>query len=312
MPRALPAYNAISTAETVQFQISSGAGIEFVVWRDIDSDVKLVKCDLCGRFMPLQGRSMSMSSFKRHRNGAGCKELIKQNANQISDPGPELGFINTFQAEVGPSNLNVHLPCEFMSFQISIWCYANCLSCCTAPNIITPAGSGPTTPTATHFASGNLPPSSPPSEWENSPLSEKGSDSGLADDNDNIPDDVCTGQLVQWLAGSVWDTYAYQQHDEDVIGWTPIGYENGNWIRLQSKSCNIFLESLDELNRRSCSECFNLLNSKALLEFMDRAGKDSVTHMPWKYLNTKQLKNMLLASRMKLKLVHLKVCLRST
>ena len=116
MPRALPVYKAIQTSETVRFQISSGAGIEFIVWQDVETGVKLVKCDLCDRFMPLQGRSMSTSSLKRHRDGAGCKKLIKQNANQIqvSESKPALGFINTFQAEGGPSNVLVHLPCEFM------------------------------------------------------------------------------------------------------------------------------------------------------------------------------------------------------
>jgi hypothetical protein len=326
MPRPVPKYNATSTSETIQYQISSGAGKEFIVWQDNnDSNVKLVKCDLCGRFMRLQGQTMSTSLLRRHRDGEGCKELqvTIKNANQIST-GSALSFINMFQAEVGPSN--VHLPhaCEFMHFQFCvISILLNHLSCCTAH-----VGPGSTTPT--HVAAGNLtpqhsphtsvtylrlPPSSPPSELElEGSSSEIDSNLGLTDDEycdnlETIPDDVCTGQLVEWLAGSVWDTYAYQQHNGNVIGWTPIGYEDGNWIRLQSKYCSIFLQSPDELNRRSCEECFNLLNSKALLEFMDCAGKDTIPHMPWKYLNTRQLKNMLLASRKKLKLVHLKVCL---
>ena len=93
MPRTLPEYNAISTSEKVQFQTSSGAGKEFVVWQDIDSNVKLVKCDLCSRFIHLQSRSMSTSSLKKHRNGTGCKGLVKQDSNEIS--GSALEFINT-------------------------------------------------------------------------------------------------------------------------------------------------------------------------------------------------------------------------
>lgn len=161
-------------------------------------------------------------------------------------------------------------------------------------------------PPDTNSTSRYLPPSSPPTEWESS--GSESPETRIDDNLETIPDNVCTGQLIQWLAGSVWDTYAYQLHDDNVIGWMPIGYEDGNWIRLQSKFCSIFLQSPDELNCRSCSECFDLLNSKALLEFMDRAGKDTVAHMPWMYLNTKQLKNMLLASRKKLKLMQLKVC----
>lgn len=111
MPRILPEYNAIATSETVQYQLSSGAGKDFIVWQDLSSDVKLVKCDLCSRFMPLQGRSMSTSSLKRHRDGAGCRELVVQNENRISGSASRsLGF----QAEVGPSNIHLPQACEFM------------------------------------------------------------------------------------------------------------------------------------------------------------------------------------------------------
>jgi hypothetical protein len=119
--------------------------------------------------------------------------------------------------------------------------------------------------------------------------------------------DACTGQLVKWEAGSIWDTYAYPQHDDDAIGWMPIGYEGGNYIRLQSKSCDIFLHSDIELNRRTCNSCFKLLNSRQLVDFMERSKKDTVPHAPWKYLNARQLKNMVIASRKKANLMKLKV-----
>ena len=60
------------------------------------------------------------------------------------------------------------------------------------------------------------------------------------EDDGAFPMDACTGQLIKWEAGSIWDTYAYPHHDDDKIGWTPIGYEGGNYIRLQSKSCHVF------------------------------------------------------------------------
>lgn len=104
MPRPTPVYDATPTSQTVPFQLPSGAGMELIIWQDVASDIKLVKCDICGRFMPLQGRGMSMSALKRHRDGAGCKALAKQNANQ---PSQLADFINTFQSEVpGPSNPN--------------------------------------------------------------------------------------------------------------------------------------------------------------------------------------------------------------
>ena len=32
----------------------------------------------------------------------------------------------------------------------------------------------------------------------------------------------CMGLAVQWVAGSLWDSYAYQEHDDDdILGWKP-------------------------------------------------------------------------------------------
>ena len=33
--------------------------------------------------------------------------------------------------------------------------------------------------------------------------------------------DVCMGPAVQWVAGSLWDSYPYQEHDDDILGWKP-------------------------------------------------------------------------------------------
>lgn len=117
------------------------------------------------------------------------------------------------------------------------------------------------------------------------------------DEEDSLLRNACTGQLIKWESGSVWETYAYPHHDNDAIGWTPIGYEGGNYIRLQSKGCKIFLESPVEYNQQSCDNCFGLLNSRQLMDFIERSKKDIVPHAPWKYLNSRQLKNMVVATR---------------
>ncbi|KIM35830.1 hypothetical protein M413DRAFT_36514, partial [Hebeloma cylindrosporum] len=124
--------------------------------------------------------------------------------------------------------------------------------------------------------------------------------------DDSLPMNACTGQLIKWETGSVWDTYAYPHHDDNAIGWTPIGYEGPNYIRLQSKGCAIFLESQTELNRRSCNDCFGLLNSRQLMDFIERSKKDMVPHAPWKYLNARQLKNMVITARKKSNTLKLK------
>lgn len=157
-----------------------------------------------------------------------------------------------------------------------------------------------------------LPPSSPP-PYLHSPESETESDieamGETFDDDGSFPMDACTGQLIKWDAGSIWDTYAYTHHDDEKIGWMPIGYEGGNYIRLQAKSCRVFLDSDIELNRRTCDRCFSLLNSKQLIDFMDRSKKITVPNTPWKYLNARQLKNMVIESRRKASIMKLKVIL---
>lgn len=175
------------------------------------------------------------------------------------------------------------------------------------------------TPRQSHFGlfeqpeheGSTLPPSSPP-PYLQSPVSETGSDIGdvvqtFEKDDDSFPTDACTGQLIQWDAGSIWDTYAYPHHDDNEIGWMPIGYEGGNYIRLQSKSCLVFLHSDIELNRRTCDNCFDLLNSPQLVDFMDRSKKHTVPNAPWKYLNARQLKNMVIESRRKASIMKLEV-----
>lgn len=55
---------------------------------------------------------------------------------------------------------------------------------------------------------------------------------------------VCTGVLIEWTAGSVWDTYPYHQHGIRNHPWEPIGFEgNDSCLRsgLHSKDCCIVL-----------------------------------------------------------------------
>ena len=33
---------------------------------------------------------------------------------------------------------------------------------------------------------------------------------------------MCVGLAVQWDAGSIWESHAYQEHDDDILGWKPI------------------------------------------------------------------------------------------
>ncbi|KAF8153087.1 hypothetical protein B0H34DRAFT_677283 [Crassisporium funariophilum] len=68
----------------------------------------------------------------------------------------------------------------------------------------------------------------------------------------------CTGQLIQWLPGSVWDLYAYHRHTDNSLPWTLISVEDPDWIRIPAKRCNFLLHTELEQNRRACVPCQKL------------------------------------------------------
>lgn len=139
-----------------------------------------------------------------------------------------------------------------------------------------------------------------------SPSPGLGSDA-FSDDFMPVP---CGGQPVEWTPGSVWDSYAYQMHDDDSLPWNLIGFQEGNFIIIQSKDdCTGSLFSDKERVRGSCNACFTLINSDDFRRFLSRAHQsEAKSHTPWKYLNRKQLAHLLVKSRKKVQDLHLKVC----
>lgn len=140
-----------------------------------------------------------------------------------------------------------------------------------------------------------------------------GSDDSESDEDVSKEDGFvnrCEGQLVEWTPGSVWETYAYQQHDSEDIGWIPIGFKGSHWIRVRSKSCHGVLSEDKEKKRQNCKACNSLLNSEELCRFMSRASKDTATpHTPYIYLNFRQMKSALIASRKMTNTLRLQVCI---
>ena len=114
----------------------------------------------------------------------------------------------------------------------------------------------------------------------------------------------CDGQWVDWYPGSIWDTYAYQQHEHKAIPWTLIGIKDGR-VRLRSKTCAEYLEADSEGGPETaqtvCQSCRALLVSPKLQRFMERASTDALPRTPWKYLNFQQTRKLLigLAKRVK-------------
>ena len=164
-----------------------------------------------------------------------------------------------------------------------------------------------------------LPPSSPPGPFDfstaNYDLFENISlqdNSDSEDSEGSKPNIYCGGQHVQWTSGSVWDSYAYQLHNDDSLPWKLIGFKGDQFIIIQSRdACTGKLISDDEKHRKACNGCFALLKSPNLHKFIHRASEEVKPHTPWKYLNRRQLEELLLKSKKQVNHLKLKVRLIS-
>jgi hypothetical protein len=162
-----------------------------------------------------------------------------------------------------------------------------------------------------------LPPSSPPGPFDFSsadydPFENKSLQDNLdsEDSEDGNPNTLlyCGGQPLQWTSGSVWDSYAYQLHNDDSLPWKLIGFKEDQFIIIQSRdACTGKLISDDEKNRKTCNGCFALLKSPNLHKFIHRASEEAKPHTPWKYLNRRQLEELLLISKKQTNHLKLKV-----
>ena len=105
MPRNATKYDAIPffpPEPDITFQIDTGESISFAIWQDCQSNVKLVKCDLCGIFVPLSGAKQSIAALKKHRGKKTCLQVVKKNLVSESKP---ITFVNIFP-DVGPSSFS--------------------------------------------------------------------------------------------------------------------------------------------------------------------------------------------------------------
>ena len=118
----------------------------------------------------------------------------------------------------------------------------------------------------------------------------------------------CTGVLVEWMAGSVWDTYPYHQHGVRKHPWEPIGFKgNDSWLRLRSKDCCIVLLH-NEMNRHCCHKCAAIPSLSEYRKFIARATNTTAEHTPYFYLMQQQLHSLLVKVTSKYRELALKVC----
>lgn len=105
MPRKATEYDAIPMFPPdpdIKFHIATGKSISFTVWKDRKSDSKLIKCDICGKFLPLIGTKQSTAALKNHRGKKTCLQLVNDNAEHVQTGNQNLSestpftFINSF------------------------------------------------------------------------------------------------------------------------------------------------------------------------------------------------------------------------
>ena len=135
------------------------------------------------------------------------------------------------------------------------------------------------------------------------PMSNLRSSSPISDLNESHE---CTGVLVHWTAGSVWDSYPYMQHVVRALPWEPIGFDGNNkWHRLRSKECSIVL-STDVLNSLCCRKCAAIPHSSEYTAFLNCA-TNAPDNTPYSYLTPKQTHALLLKVTRKYRQLVLKV-----
>lgn len=312
----------------------SGSVFPFVVFTDSLSEKEFLQCDICDQFVRLSSKR-SPVGFVKHRESKDCMREVEKRERRVRQDVQDQVVAEASKMHSWAFQTSVVADCEF--FRLSD------LFEITSPLLllVTPLSSSSATPmplTPMNIPSNFTPRmSTPHSELpfldelslDNffhpstetaagvSPLNtsiDYFDDSEPEDDFEDetttsqvLEANACTGQLVAWIPGSVWETYGYHQHADNSLPWVLLSVENSQWIRIQSRRCKIFLDSNQEFLARTCSQCQALLNSAQLQKFMERAKGDAPAHTPWKYLNNAQIIRMAMTLRRRNSLIMLEV-----
>ena len=95
MARAPKIYNATlkEPAESVEFHLETGESKRYGVYEEVGTAKHLLRCDICGLFLPLKGKSPIL--LQQHRGRGECQKMVKWN----SKPKQELFIPATFAPE---------------------------------------------------------------------------------------------------------------------------------------------------------------------------------------------------------------------
>jgi hypothetical protein len=119
----------------------------------------------------------------------------------------------------------------------------------------------------------------------------------------------CKGTWIQWLPGSIWDTYAYAQHELSHVTWQLAQIdEDKNNICLKAKACQKLLKTDTERLEGTCSVCSAIISSSAFLKFVNHASEELLPdNMPSAYFNHIQLHNKVINMKKRIKFLTVEV-----
>ncbi|OSD00270.1 hypothetical protein PYCCODRAFT_1479355 [Trametes coccinea BRFM310] len=316
--------HASAQVEPITIELDNGSVILKTEYDFVKQKHK-VQCDICGLTIYLNNRGNPIFLIS-HRRSKNCDEFLqkrrrKQERDHILAIRQSIHSAGMDSAPQTPSPARPPCapaehgpPSSFTSYRdIPVW---------SPTPVATPRSSAPASscnsptpehrnslnpelhPTGSDLIQSSSPSSPSPVHTEiQQTLAQKEADDQLADvvismgelssvgvAAKNTDTCECRGVLVEWTPGSVWDTYPYHRHAEDVdhLPWEPIAIENNRWMRIRSEDC------LGRVLRSAaiCSVCLAVPQSERFTTIMKRA-VTAAEHTPWIRLTHRQLMQLL-------------------
>jgi hypothetical protein len=214
----------------------SGLTSQFEIFLDGTGNQR-VWCDRCGLFISVTSRGHPIL-FTKHRDSDECKKEVQRNAKKLANDAAQASATENSEMQ-HYTNLNVSTPITNTSI-LNLTPRQSHINLRLLPTLYPDANELPVASSA---------PQSPGSKFDellsqslegvhitsydfaDSENDDGGGENSDGDDLDErgylkVPeDDVCMGLVVQWIAGSLWNSYAYQEHKDDTLGWKPIAFD---------------------------------------------------------------------------------------
>lgn len=122
----------------------------------------------------------------------------------------------------------------------------------------------------------------------------------------NVVND-CPSQWVQWIPGSVWETYPFRLHKSADVCWKPIEIdEDGMGVVMRAKNCQRKLQEVDG-DYTPCTPCQRVPHSIEFKVVVERA-QHVQEHTPWLFLTDLQKEGLLRQMAATIRRLRTQVC----